>query len=63
LLADAQEHLGGAPAASATADHGVRLEDAYAIAAACYGHALALNPHFAAGFADDARARLSRLRG
>jgi tetratricopeptide (TPR) repeat protein len=30
-------------------------------AVACYGHALALNPRFAASFADDARARLSRL--
>ena len=151
LLADAQEHLGDAAAASATrdeiaaverignaqhlvdrllaleyADHGTRLDDAYAIArrelagrddvfaedtlawtaaraghwaqaraaaaratawntaepriwyhagviaeqagdraraVACYGHALGLNPHFAAGFADDARARLSRLGG
>ncbi|MDQ6942544.1 MAG: hypothetical protein M3169_08545, partial [Candidatus Eremiobacteraeota bacterium] len=32
-------------------------------AVACYGHALGLNPHFAAGFADDARARISRLSG
>ena len=151
LLADAQEHLGGAAVASATrdeiaaverignaqhladrllaleyADHGTRVGDAYAIArrelavrddvfaedtlawtaartgrwaearaaaaratawntadpriwyhagviaeqagdreraATCYRHALGLNPHFAAAFADDARARLNRLGG
>lgn len=32
-------------------------------AVACYEHALGLNERFAAGFADDARARLNRLRG
>lgn len=32
-------------------------------ATACYEHALGLNAHFADVFADDARARLNRLRG
>jgi tetratricopeptide (TPR) repeat protein len=32
-------------------------------AVACYEHALGLNDRFAAAFADDARARLKRLRG
>jgi tetratricopeptide (TPR) repeat protein len=32
-------------------------------AVTCYDRALGLNPRFAAGFADDARARLERLRG
>jgi tetratricopeptide (TPR) repeat protein len=32
-------------------------------AVACYEHALGLNERFAAGFADDARERLKRLRG